>query len=345
MKTPENSLLKNRAGSLSTPETCVPLAQCSAQWFYLENRLSAEVKGQCHRSVFHSGSHVLAQLNSLAEVSSVLIASDSNSSILETFEAGRVSAIAYTPYGYTSSGEDVMNLPGFNGERADPVTGCYLLGNGYRSFNPVLRRFNSPDSWSPFGRGGMNAYAYCLGDPVNHDDRSGHSPFGSLFRGLRSLLGLKRRASRMAGVGKPGKSAASPWVHQASQGDKSGFIGFHGTSEKGARGLLKKGAVSKSKGDSFFVTNTFASANEYASIQPKGAVVSVYTTDISKLHSLSTRSVVKQSNIEQLKIPRGAHASLRFERVSDGEVSSNFNRFMSEQESAAYWITRFRQQH
>lgn len=62
----------------------------------------------------------------------------------------------------------------FNGEYPEPVTGHYLLGNGYRADNPVLMRFNQPDSLSPFGRGGLNAYAYCQGDPVNRRDPSGH---------------------------------------------------------------------------------------------------------------------------------------------------------------------------
>lgn len=50
----------------------------------------------------------------------------------------------------------------------------YLLGNGYRAYNPALMRFNSPDNQSPFGEGGLNAYAYCAGDPVNSVDPSGH---------------------------------------------------------------------------------------------------------------------------------------------------------------------------
>lgn len=80
-------------------------------------------------------------------------------------------------------------LPGFNGEKPEPVTGHYLLGNGYRGFNPVLMRFNSPDSLSPFGEGGVNAYVYCSGDPVNREDSTGHF-WGFLKKPLR-VLGFK----------------------------------------------------------------------------------------------------------------------------------------------------------
>jgi len=77
----------------------------------------------------------------------------------------------YAPWG---SGEAGTPLPGFTGERADPATGVYHLGNGYRAYSPVLMRFTCPDSLSPFGAGGINAYAYCAGDPVNLTDPSGH---------------------------------------------------------------------------------------------------------------------------------------------------------------------------
>lgn len=77
----------------------------------------------------------------------------------------------WMPYG---EGEATEYLPGFNGERTDPITGVYHLGNGYRAYNPRLMRFHCPDSMSPFGDGGINPYVYCAGDPINHTDPSGH---------------------------------------------------------------------------------------------------------------------------------------------------------------------------
>ncbi|VVO63554.1 hypothetical protein PS870_00920 [Pseudomonas fluorescens] len=69
----------------------------------------------------------------------------------------------------------LSSVLGFNGERIDPVLGGYHLGNGYRLYSPSLRRFASPDSMSPFGKGGINPYAYCEGDPINNTDPTGRS--------------------------------------------------------------------------------------------------------------------------------------------------------------------------
>ena len=105
----------------------------------------------------------------------ILLATDQQRSVLNALDAGRSHAIAYSPYGYRPRENGLLSLLGFNGERPDSLTGHYHLGNGYRQFNPVLMRFNSPDSWSPFGAGGINAYAYCEGNPVNTVDPTGHT--------------------------------------------------------------------------------------------------------------------------------------------------------------------------
>lgn len=89
------------------------------------------------------------------------------------------------------------SMPGFSGEVADPLTGHFLSGNGYRAFNPVLMRFNSADNLSPFAAGGINAYAYCRGDPVNRQDPDGHiGRIAQRHLGVRvkSLLKIKAPA-------------------------------------------------------------------------------------------------------------------------------------------------------
>lgn len=63
---------------------------------------------------------------------------------------------------------------GFTGMYRDGTSLRYPLGNGYRWYLPGLMRFNTLDSFSPFGPAGINAYAYCKGDPVNFRDPSGH---------------------------------------------------------------------------------------------------------------------------------------------------------------------------
>jgi RHS repeat-associated protein len=78
----------------------------------------------------------------------------------------------------------------FNGERMDTVTGNYHPGNGYRSYHPSLMRFSQPDSWSPFGMGGINAYAWCAGDPVNHSDNSGHMSWQDATGIIAGVIGL-----------------------------------------------------------------------------------------------------------------------------------------------------------
>jgi len=111
---------------------------------------------------------LLAQHTHLgASTTALLLASDQQRSVLNVLDAARLHPLAYSPYAHRAAQSGLLSLLGFNGERPDPVTGHYHLGNGYRQFNPVLMRFNSPDDRSPFGEGGLNAYGYCSGNPVN----------------------------------------------------------------------------------------------------------------------------------------------------------------------------------
>ncbi|WP_144395806.1 RHS repeat-associated core domain-containing protein, partial [Pseudomonas sp. Kh7] len=79
----------------------------------------------------------------------------------------------YTAFGHTPFNGRALR---FTAQVHEPFEG-YVLGKGYRVYSPILMRFFSVDSLSPFAEGGINAYAYCAGDPVNHIDPSGHMPW------------------------------------------------------------------------------------------------------------------------------------------------------------------------
>lgn len=161
--------------------------QSDAQRFYLKDRLATEVQGPLARSIMQYDFQLLAQRQNQGGIATVqLLVTDQQRCVLNLLEASP-QALSYAVYGHSAPGGGLASLLGFNGERPDPVTGCYLLGNGYRAFNPVLMRFISPDSWSPFGRGGINPYTYCAGDPVNNRDDSGH-----VLGKLLNFLGVKR---------------------------------------------------------------------------------------------------------------------------------------------------------
>ncbi|KPA87407.1 RHS repeat-associated core domain [Pseudomonas asplenii] len=154
---------------------CSPVDQASVQRFYCKSRLASEIQGTVRTRVFQYDDHLLAQHRQDANASeSHLLATDTQGSVLHCLSPQQRQPSAYSAYGQRTPQNGLLSLLGFNGERPDPLTGHYLLGNGYRAFNPVLMRFNSPDSLSPFGEGGLNSYAYCQGDPVNLVDPGGH---------------------------------------------------------------------------------------------------------------------------------------------------------------------------
>lgn len=96
----------------------------------------------------------------------------------------------YTPFGYAPHLQ--ATTLGFTGMFFEHNIGVYLAGQGYRAFSPRLMRFASADDHSPFGRGGINTYAYCIGDPINYVD-----PEGTF---MRWIFGLFNRLFRALGL-------------------------------------------------------------------------------------------------------------------------------------------------
>ncbi|WP_335943848.1 RHS repeat-associated core domain-containing protein [Pseudomonas sp. G166] len=143
----------------------------------------------------------------------ILLAADDKHSILAEVSESQTCSIAYSAYGHQSTQQVIATRLGFNGELQEARLGWYFLGKGYRVYNPVLMRFHSPDSWSPFGKGGLNAYMYCMGDPVNSSDPTGHIGF------LKKLLTPFRPLTNASST-----SSLAPLVPEV---DRQGVINPH----------------------------------------------------------------------------------------------------------------------
>ena len=235
MSTPTKTVLCHyQYNPLDELATSTLPAKANNQRFYRDGRLVTEVEGTVERTIVQYQDHPLAQhVRDNGTVRTALFATDLSRTVLLALGAGgQPNPFAYTVYGHRPFGGGLLSLLGFNGERPDTVTGHYLLGNGYRAFNPVLMRFNSPDNLSPFGSGGLNPYAYCVGDPVNREDPSGHISFSKFFstvfkRPLRALgiIGKSKKADAMSKLSAEKERQAtvplSPDIQQFPNGERS----------------------------------------------------------------------------------------------------------------------------
>ena len=134
------------------------------------------------------------------------LASDLQQSVLAELDRSGPNPYAYSTYGVQSASRRAGTHLGFNGQFKEGTTGWYHLGNGHRVYSPVLMRFHSPDRLSPFGKGGLNAYAYCSGSPVNRVDPSGRSwlslvgnAVGTLLNSIFAGAAINRAAAIVAG--------------------------------------------------------------------------------------------------------------------------------------------------
>lgn len=154
--------------------------------YYNGWKAATRMSSKSQASTIHGGEDIVAlyQLQE-GEQSTDLLAIDSQKTLTNKISKNESLQANFTPYGHLVSTAEAPVA--FKGEYRMPATGNYLLGNGYRSYNPILMRFQSPDSESPFGAGGINTYCFVLGDPVNGSDPSGHFPFFTTHRNFKGI--------------------------------------------------------------------------------------------------------------------------------------------------------------
>ncbi|AWY39362.1 hypothetical protein DKY63_05360 [Pseudomonas putida] len=128
-----------------------------------------------------------------------MLAGDRKNTVFSEMSKAGHKDVVYTVYGYRGDDASVSGALGYNGELRESKTGWYFLGSGYRSYHPGLMKFGSPDSLSPFEDGGINARAYCNGDPTNREDPTGHWSFFSILRGIFGIT--KNAGTKAAGAG------------------------------------------------------------------------------------------------------------------------------------------------
>ncbi|MDN4547558.1 RHS repeat-associated core domain-containing protein [Pseudomonas sp. C32] len=170
--------------NLSSPE------KLATQRYYRAGQVAHDVCGSETTTRLCEAGVLLGHAQSGQNASVRLSVIDQQQTVLGEVIGDKRNAIAYSPYGHSQATDGMSSLSGFNAEPFDPLTGLYLLGNGYRAYSPALMRFHSPDSLSPFGAGGLNPYAYCLSDPINRIDPTGHFSWQSILGIALSIVGV-----------------------------------------------------------------------------------------------------------------------------------------------------------
>jgi RHS repeat-associated protein len=145
------------------------------------------------RGVIASSTTVEEGVGPLVSEIFYLYANNINSTTIQTdTDANVVTTLAYLPYGeqYIVSGLDNVAQK-FTGKRWDSQIGLYYYGARY--YDPGLGRFITADD-RPGGSVGQrdvwNLYAYCLNDPVNNTDPTGHDISSTHFNEVAFLVDI-----------------------------------------------------------------------------------------------------------------------------------------------------------
>lgn len=140
--------------------------------FYDGRRVTSEQDDTGWYSLMRASRSVFAQSRLSQAVHSVLLTGcdGQGSACIETGASS--SHVGYSAHGLDNG--TAQSRVGYAGELREPGSTLYIAG-GNRPYDPCLLMFLCPDGESPDGKGGLNRYAYCAGDPVNRIDPDGQS--------------------------------------------------------------------------------------------------------------------------------------------------------------------------
>lgn len=163
-------------------------------------------------AVFMDGSWHLLLTDALGSVHAVTNAAGN-------LESSRI----YNDYGQVEHTFGTTNIPyGWQGQRVDSVTGLHYMRNRWYDSNSCKFTARDPIRYGA----GLNMYAFCSGDPINHTDPSGldgdddnDSPTmqeisGAVYRGTVSTIQYGKDVVRLGGTAArnaPGTASRNLW--------------------------------------------------------------------------------------------------------------------------------------
>ena len=176
--------------------------------YHTSGQLSCEVGESTQTRWVRAGAVPVAESRLASAVREVMLLGTDAQGSVTTEAKNQIQNPVYGAYGQSTAGASRL---GYAGALREQDTGWYFLGD-YRIYNPVLMRFHSRDSLSPFGEGGLNGYAYCAGDPVNRIDPSGHSWLDWLLPAAGLALALVGTVASLGALAAPAAALTASYV-------------------------------------------------------------------------------------------------------------------------------------
>lgn len=156
----------------------------------------------------------IGRLASTSSSATSFFLNDGRGSVVQTTNAqgDATSWKSYSAFGQIESSSDLGELPsyGYNAEEQHPTTGLTYLR--FRYYEASTSTFGVQDTYlgNIFSPLTLNRYLYCLSNPVNYVDPTGHVSLSGIWNGVKNVASsaIKKVSGFLSNVGKTLTSAA-----------------------------------------------------------------------------------------------------------------------------------------